>query len=164
MKVIALASLLISSPLLAQDRYTLWDSITVTLTNQQTDTVWVDFPVSQTPHPTRVAITNSANPTLPPIWTRQSGNYQAWFDTTKVSGAAADSFRVSYAPRDPTDGKMSANDRTYIVGTASTFGDLKDDYSFPISLYATNGMAFVLQKGDLNASVVKVVLKLYYTQ
>ena len=132
-----------------------WDTTNVTLANVEIDSVHVLF--SDKPGQ-RLNLTNhGASVTLKATKPGQRiivpDTMSVRIDTTNVSGAAADSFRIGWAPYDPISGAVRTGDIVYVLAGASTFAALSDGVIFglPLKPYA-NAYVLMIWRGDLTVA------------
>lgn len=89
---------------------------------------------------------------------------EVWIDRINVVGNA-DSFKIYYKPIHPKRRQLASNDSTFIVGSASTFGNFTNFSRFQITLPPGRGITFILQKGDGASAIrTRVLLTLVYSQ
>lgn len=166
MKKSFLIFVLIVWPFLCQaQEWVVKDSAGTILNNADIDTILCVF--SNGPLPRMIAMdTTKAGRTAirPPDFIRAAGDVDLWLDVANLSGTP-DSLRGWIKAVDPFSGRLSRNDSTFFLATASTFANPTSTSRYAITLSVCMGFAIVLQQGDLAGSRIKrVVAKIAFSQ
>ena len=149
----------------AQDRYVISDSLFMILTNADIDSGYFLLPTAAIPatsHMTSDTTKAARRWAKPPGFSRVSGSFDLWLDRSNLSGTA-DSFRVYYLPVQPWTGRPARNDSTFLVGTATTFGNIVSGYRYTITVNPLFGIYLIVRQGDV-AARTRVRQTLVYTQ
>jgi hypothetical protein len=152
-KFAVIATIFIAATATAQTKAVIWDTSTVTLTNVEIDTIHFSFDKKPYQRMTLVNFGSTA-----PLKAEKPG--QAIYvpdtmvviiDTTNVSGAAADSFRIGVAPRNPISGAIIMTDIVYIRAAAATFATLTDGLVLGVPRIRpwANAYSMLIWRGDL---------------
>lgn len=161
MKAKRIFFLLVFLPLiaLAQSAVVIWDSTNVNLTNVEIDTVFVDFRNSPkkayelTNHGATIAMNSR-----PGDKAYVPDTLVVMLDSTNVSGAAADSFRIGWVPFNPITGALMMSSIVYVRATSTTFATITDGLvlGLPKIFPWVNAYALLIWRGDLNAGAQRI--------
>ncbi len=153
-------------PVLAFSQGALVDTSVAVLTGTaDIDSAEFMFPVGPSSRYVTSDTTRFGNTALQrPDFLRMNEKAEVWLDRINIVGNA-DSFKVYYKGKHPKRNQLSSNDSTFIVGTASTFGNFTNFSRFNITLPPGRGITFILVKGDIAAAIrTRVLLTLVYSQ
>lgn len=164
MKRIFIALLFLPTLSMAQYHFVRMDSCVAKLTTVgDIDTMVLRFPKSLT---AKAAFdTSKANRTVfipAQDFVAAQGGFTLWLKRSNISGTA-DSFAVYYKPLSP-EGYPSRNDSTYIIGSASTYGNIVNQYNYTISINEALGLAIIIKQGDTGTQKTTVTAKVVYSQ
>lgn len=151
---IAMILILFAAAAQAQVKAIIWDTTFVVIDSADVDTIHINFDRS----PYKRMIFRNYGSTAPLTATKPGqavyvpDTMVVVIDTTNVSGAAADSFKVKIIPYNPITGALVVADTTYIRGGSGTFGTLIDGLVLGIPSIRPwyNAWAMIIKRGDFN--------------
>jgi hypothetical protein len=136
-----------------------WDTTNVTLANVEIDTVHVNFSNKPYQQMTLVNFGSTAplKATKPGQRIYIPDTLMVILDSTQVSGSAADSFRVGWAPYNPITGAVVMGSIVYVRGGASTFATITDGLTLGLRLLPwANAYALLIWRGDTTAGSQRI--------